>query len=324
MITYNMINCWGVNGMLGSIINVSTQVFILMILIGTGFLCGKIRLFNDASIQQLSSFVLKVVAPCAIIESLYREFDVATLFAMLRVMVIAAAVYLLSSILSYAFIRGGGRETVRVLRFGVIFGNCGYMGLPLLQVLFGADGMLYGASYILVYNIVQWTFGLFVISGDRKEVRPAKLLNPALMGVAIGLAIFLTSIKLPEIIFRPVSYFSALNVPVPMVITGYYLSKADLKAIWKHVEYYKTILLRLVIVPLIAILALRVTGFDSVLLISCVVSASVPVAAATTMLATVYHQDAETAANIVSISTILSMITLPLSVAFAQFLFGAL
>ena len=304
--------------MLNSFLKVGIQVAVLMILMGTGFLCGKIGLFNDAAIGKLSMFVLKVVAPCAIIDSLYREYDSAMLLAMLRVMGIAFCVYVLSSVLAFTLIHGEEPGKTRVLRSGTIFGNCGYMGLPLLQVLFGADGVFYGASYILVYNLVQWTFGLYVMSGDRREVRPVKLLNPALVGVMIGLVIFATSTRLPEIIYRPIGYFAAMNVPIPMVITGYYLSKADLVGIWRHGEYYKTILVRLLAVPLILILMLKFTGFDRTMLISCVVSAAVPSAAATTMLATMYGQDTQAAANVVSMSTILSMLTLPLMVSLAQ------
>lgn len=289
-----------------------------MLLIAAGFICGKIRLFDDHSTERMSTLVLKIVTPCTIIDSMNREFDVTALHAMLHVIVIAFGVHLLASVLAFAVLRKGKAQTLHVLRFGVIFGNCGYMGLPLLQALYGADGIFYGACFILVFNIVQWTFGLYVMSGDVREMRPAKLFNPALVAVAIGLILFLSPVRPPQVLSNAVSYLASMNVPLPMMITGYFLSKADLIAIWKHVEYYKAILLRLVVLPLISVLILSFTGFDITLLGSCVVCASVPAAAVTTMLATTYRQDTETAANVVSISTLLSMVTLPLIVSLAQ------
>lgn len=307
--------------MLNSILTVGMQVLILLVLISVGYLCGKIRLLTDEAVRCMSAFVLKVVAPCAIIESFCRSFDQTMLGDMFRVMLIAFLAYGLAALIAFGLIRKGEKRISCVLRFGVMFGNCGYMGLPLLQVLFGADGMFYGATYIAIYNLVVWTFGLFVMSGDVKVIRLKKLINPALIGVAVGLTIFLGSIRLPNILMQPISYFSALNVPVPLVITGYHLSKTDLLGMWKHANYYVTIAIRLIGVPVLLILLLSLTKWNDTMLVSCIVSTAVPVAAVTTMFAEMFGQDTRTAANIVSISTLMSILTLPIIVAFAQTMF---
>lgn len=140
-----------------------------------------------------------------------------------------------------------------------------------------------------------------------------------------GVVIFVCSIELPTIILQPIHYFSALNVPVPMVISGYYLSKADLRTIWKHANYYITIALRLAVIPLCSIglmfLLQKAFRLDGMLLAACIVDIAAPVAAATTMFSTLFRQDSETAANLVSISTLLSVLTLPIMVALAQSVF---
>ena len=115
------------------------------------------------------------------------------------------------------------------------------------------------------------------------------------------------------------------SVPVPMVISGYYLSKADLRTIWKHANYYITIALRLAVIPLCSIglmfLLQKAFRLDGMLLAACIVDIAAPVAAATTMFSTLFRQDSETAANLVSISTLLSVLTLPIMVALAQSVF---
>ena len=186
------------------------------------------------------------------------------------------------------------------------------MGLPLQQVLFGADGVFYGATWIGVYNLVAWSFGLVLMSGDRRQISFKKLLlNPGILAVLTGIVIFVCSIE--------------LNVPVPMVISGYYLSKADLRTIWKHANYYITIALRLAVIPLCSIglmfLLQKAFRLDGMLLAACIVDIAAPVAAATTMFSTLFRQDSETAANLVSISTLLSVLTLPIMVALAQSVF---
>ena len=240
--------------MLGNILSTGEQVLILVVLLAVGFLCGKIRIFNDQSISHLSAFALKIVGPCAIVESFCRQFDSAMLRAMGIVALLAFAAHALYAAFAYVCIRGGKEPTRRVLRYGTVFANCGYMGLPLQQVLFGADGVFYGATWIGVYNLVAWSFGLVLMSGDRRQISFKKLLlNPGILAVLTGIVIFVCSIELPTIILQPIHYFSALNVPVPMVISGYYLSKADLRTIWKHANYYITIALRLAVIPLCSI-----------------------------------------------------------------------
>lgn len=312
--------------MLGNILSTGEQVLILVVLLAVGFLCGKIRIFNDQSISHLSAFALKIVGPCAIVESFCRQFDSAMLRAMGIVALLAFAAHALYAAFAYVCIRGGKEPTRRVLRYGTVFANCGYMGLPLQQVLFGADGVFYGATWIGVYNLVAWSFGLVFMSGDRRQISFKKLLlNPGILAVLTGIVIFVCSIELPTIILQPIHYFSALNVPIPMVISGYYLSKADLRTIWKHANYYITIALRLAVIPLCSIglmfLLQKAFRLDGMLLAACIVDIAAPVAAATTMFSTLFRQDSETAANLVSISTLLSVLTLPIMVALAQSVF---
>ena len=286
--------------------------------------CAERSAFSTT--RAFPTFALKIVGPCAIVESFCRQFDSAMLRAMGIVALLAFAAHALYAAFAYVCIRGGKEPTRRVLRYGTVFANCGYMGLPLQQVLFGADGVFYGATWIGVYNLVAWSFGLVLMSGDRRQISFKKLLlNPGILAVLTGIVIFVCSIELPTIILQPIHYFSALNVPVPMVISGYYLSKADLRTIWKHANYYITIALRLAVIPLCSIglmfLLQKAFRLDGMLLAACIVDIAAPVAAATTMFSTLFRQDSETAANLVSISTLLSVLTLPIMVALAQSVF---
>ena len=111
--------------MLGNILSTGEQVLILVVLLAVGFLCGKIRIFNDQSISHLSAFALKIVGPCAIVESFCRQFDSAMLRAMGIVALLAFAAHALYAAFAYVCIRGGKEPTRRVLRYGTVFANCG-------------------------------------------------------------------------------------------------------------------------------------------------------------------------------------------------------
>ena len=296
-----------------------TQIVILFILIFLGFFFGKKNLFSDLSISHMATFALYAVAPCAVIESFFREFQPQLLREMGAVALITAAAFLLSILLARLCIRHRDLRTQNVLQYGVVFSNCGYMGLPLLQALYGADGVLYGAVYIAVYNIMVWTYGVVQMSGDLHQVSARKLINPGTISVVIGLVLFLSSVTLPTVIREPISYLSALNVPLPMVICGYYLSKSHLRSVWKQPIYYLVIALRLLLIPLLTIVFLsRLSSLDSVLRCSCMVDIAAPSSVAMTMFANRYHQNEEAAANLVSATTLLSAFTLPLILVIAQ------
>ena len=183
----------------------------------------------------------------------------------------------------------GEEARERVLRFGVVFSNAGYMAIPLQKALLGEDGVFYGAAYVAVFNLVLWSYGVMAMSGDRKALSARRLLlNPGVIGLAAGLLLFFTGIRLPAFLEAPVGHLAALNTPLPMLIVG----------------------------------LLYLCGMRGALLTACVIAASAPAAAATTMFATRYGQDARLSVNLVALSTLCSMLTMPLVVGAAKALGG--
>ncbi len=307
-------------GMLEQISTVASQVIILFILIFVGFLCGKFRMFNDESISGLTSFTLHIVTPAAIVDSFCREFQPELLNGLLIILGAALFAHIVGIALSSLIIRDKDVKRQRVLRFGAVFSNCGYMGLPLLSAVLGSIGVFYGAGYLIIFTLMSWTYGLVAVSGDRREISLKKLVtNPGIISSVIGLAIFLFSVKLPNILYAPIHYLGVLNTPVPMVIVGYQLSKVDLIGIWKKAPYYVTSFVRLILIPLVTFAVLYVLGIRDELLVSCILSVSAPSAALTAMFAVRYKQDTEAASSIISMTTLLSLITLPLMIGLVQY-----
>ena len=157
------------------------------------------------------------------------------------------------------------------------------------------------------------------MSGSRQNLSPRKLiLNPGVLSLAIGLMLFLARITLPTVLASPMGHLAALNTPLPMLIIGFYLADTDLKAALRDWRSYAAIGLRLLVVPLTALGILYLCGVRGTLLVSMIIAASAPVAASTTMFATKYDCDTGLSVNLVSLSTLLSLITMPLIVALAQ------
>lgn len=303
-------------------INVFTQVVILLILIGVGFILTKAKMLTPNGVTSMTDLVLYTVTPCVIVKSFIREFNRNILKQLIFSFALAFLTHLIFILLCKIIFRSGSVDKRRVLRFAAIFSNCGFMSLPLQQAILGDDGVLFCATYIATFNIITWSYGILLISGDKKFVTPKKLiLNPGLISVAIGLILFITQLPLPTIISEPVGYLAAVNTPLPMVIIGYHLANSSFQNILGDTSALFTIFLRLVAFPLIILALLFAFNIEKTLAISLVISASAPVAALSTMFAAKFNpkpEIVELSVGVVSFSTVLSIITMPLIITLAQ------
>lgn len=302
-------------------LTVGQQVLALFILIFTGFICGKKDILNETVARALADLTLLIATPCVIVESFMREVAPEK-FVWLGVAALAAlAVHGLSILLARLTIRDKVESRRRVLRFGVVFSNAGYMSIPLQKALLGEDGVLVGAAYLVVFNLVLWSYGLLEMSGQRSSLSVKKLvLNPGMIGLAAGLLVFFLPFSLPEMLAAPIRSLSALNTPLPMLVIGYYLGKTDLKQALRDRGAYTAAGLRLVALPMLSLGGMWLCGIRGTVLISCMIAVCAPAAAATTMFATRYSQDTALSVNLVSLTTLLSAVTMPLIVGLTQIL----
>ena len=305
--------------MIENFITVGTQVFELFILIALGYLCGKTRMLNEKAVKSITEVVLYIVSPCVIVKNFIRPFDMNMLSGLLTAAVAALCIHGVSIAIAMLLFHDKIPEKNRVYRFALIFSNCGYMSLPMQEAILGSDGVFFGAVYIVVFNIVMWTFGVWLSTGSSKDLSAKKiLLNPCIIGMAVGMVIFLLSVPIPDVLEKPIGYMASLNTPLPMMIVGFYLSQSKISEAFKDAKGFICVLLRLIAVPLIAFGGMMLCGVRGTILITCVIAASAPAAAATTMFAAKFDNDAGLSVKLVSLSTLLSVITMPLIVGFAQ------
>ena len=203
-----------------------------------------------------------------------------------------------------------------ILEFAMMFSNAGYMGFPLIQALFGNEGLLYASSYNTVFNILLWTYGYASISGqlEPKQVIKTILRTPAILAVFLGLGIYLLQIPVPELIHQPLSQIGALNTPISMIITGIILAGSSLGKVIRDRTVCAVIGLRLLVIPAVCLLIYGLLHIsfgmasDVVLLLE-----ACPCAAITSVFAVQFHYDEEKAAGVVILSTLLSILTLPVT-----------
>ncbi len=304
--------------MIEHFLTVVQQVLVLFVLIGVGVVCGKGRILSREAVRSCADVVLLFATPCVIIQSFQREPDPEALRGLGVAALAAVLVHAVGIALAHLLVRDPDQARERVLRFGVVFSNAGYMAIPLQLALLGQDGVFYGATYVAVFNLVMWSYGAALMGGRERLSARKLLLNPGVIGVAVGLMLFLGRVTLPEVLAAPVGHLAALNTPVPMLIIGYYLADAKLGEALRDARGYLTIGLRLLVIPLLTLGGMVLCGVRGTVLVASVVGASAPVATATTMFAAKFDGDARLSVNLVVVSTLLSMLTMPLIVALAQ------
>ncbi len=303
-------------------ITVFTQVSVLMLMIAVGFIAAKTGIMTEAGAACCTDIALIIATPCVIIKSLMRRFDAAVMKSLLLAVALTLLVQVLMITLGTLLLRSKDLKRQRTLRFGSIFANCGFMSLPLQEVMLGADGTLYGSAYVIMFNLVVWSYGVYLISGDKRYIQPKKLfVNPGIAGLLIGLIIFVFSVPVPQVLSSTVNYLAAIYTPLPMLIIGYHLSKTNVLKAFKDIKCIAAVILRLLVYPLVSLGVLYLLGVRGTLLVSVIISLSAPVAAVTTMFSSKFGGgDTALSVDMVSLSTVLSIITMPAVITLAQIL----
>ena len=294
---------------------IGQQVLVLFILIAVGFACGKKGVITEHASKVMTDIVLYVVTPCVMVSAFQRDFSMETLGNIGIAALTAGVIIGASIVLCRLVFRSKDINRKKVLQFAVIFSNCGFMSLPLQKQLLGDDGWFFGSIFVAMFNIIVWTYGLVDMSGDKKQLSIKKIaLNPGIIGAVAAIILFVLPFQLPPIIAQPITHLSNLNTPVPMLIIGYYLSKANFRKAFTDGGAYLASLFRLIIIPFAAAFAMLALHLDKTMVIAFTIASAAPTAATTTMFAAKFNRDVELSVSVVTLTTVLSLITMPLIV----------
>jgi predicted permease len=301
------------------------QVGVLFTLMAVGYVCRRRGLFSDAFVKGAVNLLLLIVTPCLIIHVFQRPFTKELLANLGMALAAAFFAHGVGLLFAETCFRRVDEMRKGILKFGTVFSNGGFMAIPLEYALLGAEGAFYGAVYVVVFNLLCWTYGLKVMCGHLKDLDKRILfVNPGTIGITVGLPLFLTSTTLPQLIGEPIRYLSELNTPLAMIIIGYYLADARFSAYFRCAPALVASGLRLLVIPsivLAVLMMIRGFGLDPVMAVALTASASAPVAAMDSMFAAKYGKDVDLSVGLVSVTTLISIITMPFIVGVAMSIF---
>lgn len=302
---------------------VLNQILIMAILIAIGFFITKYKKLSGKAVEDMTFIVFRIVTPCVIINSILTvNFTKDFLYQIIIAAVFAIASHLLGILSGCVFAKTQNINKKCVYKFGCLITNAGFIALPLAQIALDANGVLLVSIYVIILNIFLWTIGKSFFPHEPETGFLNIIMNPGIIGFIGGmLALLVKLIYLPSIFTVTISMISALNTPLAMIITGYYLVNINLKEAILNTKIWYVIFIRQVALPLFTIIITRyVFGISGTLLASVVLPVAAPCGLIVIMFAARYGGDVKTASQMASLSTVLSLITLPLSLMFCKLL----
>lgn len=294
------------------------QISIMGFLMSIGWVLSKLKLITEQGSKDLSNLLLRVVVPAVILQSFIIERTAQKTNEFLLSFAMALGSILLSMIVSRLVFR----KNHVIDQFGTSFANAGFFAIPIVSALFGAGAVFYITSFITLIILFQWTYGVYLFTKDRSIFQPKKLLmNPIVISFALAMVLFFTQLPVPSLFKDVIGMVTPLNTPLAMIILGTYLAKDTLVSVFKDKTAYLTAGLRLIVIPLLTVGALTLVPdtFQTVRF-AVLISAIAPVGVNVAVFAGLHHQDYTRAVRIVCLSTILSVITIPLIVLIAEWL----
>lgn len=306
--------------MLESLLVVGGSVLTLFLLMSVGFLFGRMGLLSGDTLSQVSRILLYVVTPCILITSFEVERTPKSQGQLLASLVAMAGIYVVYMVLSVLLFPREGEAHKGIMRFAAVYGNAGFMGLPLIQSIMGDEAMMVAVVGLAVFNVTSWTQGRVLMGGWSELSLKKVALNPGILGFVIGAVLFFTGWRFPGPLDSAVGYLGSLNTPLAMVVIGGQMAQADLRKVFSTPKLYLVSAIKLIALPLITALVLLPFHLDATIYIAAVILAGCPSAGATGLFAQGMGKDSTFGAQQVTLSTLLCVITLPVMASLAQLL----
>ena len=291
------------------------QIAIMALLAAVGVCLSRKGFLSPQGTKDLGAILLRVIIPCVIVKSYITEFSRERLLELALSAGLALIGFILAMVISYLVF--GKRR--RLENFAASFCNAGFIGIPLAQAIIGEEGVFYIAASVALLNLFQWTYGVYIMA-DRKDAISAKTIakNPVVIAIVIGVVLFVSRIPVPGIVTSTLGYIAGMNTPIAMILMGTYLAKLPLKKLLDK-RAYGCVLFRLVIIPAVILLVFWVLPVSNAdIALAAFLAAATPVGANICVFAQQYDCDYEFSVVTVCLSTLLSVVTVPLLVSFAQ------
>ena len=292
-----------------NMVDVQTVLFIYL---AVGFFCRKRGIFTDEARDKLTDFVVLVTLPCMIFESFNMAFSLEALKQGATAVVIAAGMACVALLLGKVLYNRFPYEEKSILQYGTLVSNSGFAGLPVVSGAYGDEGLFLGSLFIIPTRILMWSAGISLFTqADPKNAFKKVMTNPGIIAVEIGLVRMFLQLPLPHFVDTAVDNLGACTSPVAMALVGAILADVPLKTVVDPRGFY-LVAVRQLLLPGLCLAGLTLLNVDPLTTGVAVALTGMPIGSTTAILAQKYGANAQFASKCVFLSTLTSLVTVPI------------
>ena len=292
--------------------NMIDMQLMMFLLVGIGFFIRKKGIVNTEGRMNMIDLCLYITLPFNVLHSFLRKWDWNLFIACGVILLLSIGFNAISVFFSTILYKKQEINRQKSLKYGTIISNSGFLGNPMVEGIYGSEGLLYAALFMLPVRIVMWTIGIAVFLKGRKEKLWKNVLtHPCIVAIYAGVIIMVCGIQFPTFVEKTIVGISGCNTPLSMMLVGMMLAEVKPNGlIDKTMVFYTAI--RLLIIPAVVFAITAFLPIDGMLRGITVIMAGMPAPITTALLSAKYGGDEKYATGMVFLSTILSLITLPL------------
>ena len=305
-----------------------TTIATLFVMLIVGYVAGKMGIIDSVASKKFSALIIKIAQPALIISSIVGvRYSPEMLTLGLKTLALGFALHLFMwGIAFLACLKIKNVDERKILEFSMVFGNTGFIGIPIMKSLWGEKGAFMAAFIVISFNILMWTVGIAILGRKRADIKltlKKALINKGTVPSVIGACIFLIpavmpSFVLPEFVSASLSYVASLCTPVSMLIIGALLAGRTAGQIFGSGKVYYLCFFRLLLTPIIVCLVMKILGFDSFWVLFATILTCMPAATSVSMLAELYDISAGFSAQGVGTTSLFAIATMPCIILLAQ------
>ena len=291
--------------------HIVSQMLVLTLLIVLGFYAGKRGIMDENLNTRIAHLLINIAVPCMILASVKEEVPFADASSLLFVLAVFAVVNAMAPFIAWFFVRLLRIQKEKNLyQFMFSLTNAGFMGLPVIQSVFGNKAMTYAAIFLLPNNVLSYVYGIGLFQKQR-QIDWKKIWNAPVICSVIAVLISLFHIKEPQILYQAMDMTGSMTTPLAMLIIGSSLASANFGEMKKDRLLIPFVIVKMILIPLFNYAVLRLFVRDAMLLTVCVMMTAMPVATNAVVFSSAYGGNLSLSSRCVFITSIVSVITIP-------------
>jgi len=297
------------------------KVVMLYVLIAVGMLVNKIGIINDDGSANISRLIVYVTMPCAILSGITSSEGMAKSESLMVFVIFLISFFLLVFVsLFITKILVSDKSYKPFYQFIAIFGNVAFVGIPMSIAIVGEHSVLFASVLAMLNNVMFFSYGIYLLKKTSEKKTKNKsiwlgIFNPGSISAILGLVLFFLDVKIPSLVYQPVSTLGSLTSPLAMIVIGVSLNKIKIKEILKDYRIIIIVLVKMILGPILLALLLKTIGITGAGAMAAVVLTGMPVSMSSAIIVNEYNPLYSTKmSQTVLMSTLMLLFTAPVLV----------